>query len=177
MFDIEIATGRTTTVSSVLRDCTLELNNHVFPIDLIPMQLGSFDIIVGMDFLCEKRPEVVCFEKMIRFSLSNGDQLCAYGEVSSKELKLMSCIQTSKYLRKEYMAFLAHIVVAEKEKKQMEKVLLVRDFPNVFPDDLPGLPPTHDIDFRIDQIRGANPIAKAPYHLGASEMCELSSQL
>ncbi|KAJ0577377.1 putative nucleotidyltransferase, Ribonuclease H [Helianthus annuus] len=89
----------------------------------------------------------------------------------------MSCIQASKYLRKEYLAFLAHIVVAEEEKKLMEKVLLVRGFPNVFPDDLPGLPPTRDIDFRIDLIPGANPFAKAPYRLAPSEMCELSSQL
>ena len=50
-FDVEVATGRTVSVNSVLRDCTPELNNHIFPIDLIPMQLGSFDVIKGMDFL------------------------------------------------------------------------------------------------------------------------------
>ncbi|KAM0065676.1 putative transcription factor interactor and regulator CCHC(Zn) family [Helianthus debilis subsp. tardiflorus] len=99
-FEVEVATGRTIAVNSVLRDCTLELNNHIFPIDLIPMQLGSFDVKVGMDFLRENHAEVVCFDKMIRFSLANGDMLCVYGKTASKGLKLMSCVQASKYLRK-----------------------------------------------------------------------------
>ncbi|MFS7914510.1 putative transcription factor interactor and regulator CCHC(Zn) family [Helianthus anomalus] len=116
-FEVEVATGKSIAVNSILRDCTLELNNHIFPINLIPMQLGSFDVIVGMDFLRENHAEVVCFEKMIRFSLANGDQLCVYGETASKSLKLMSCLQASKYLRKEYQAFLANIVVAKEEKK------------------------------------------------------------
>ncbi|KAF5796539.1 putative aspartic peptidase domain superfamily [Helianthus annuus] len=179
-FEVEVATGRTVAVNSVLRDCTLELNNHIFPIDLIPMQLGSFDIIIGMDFLRENHAEVVCFDKMIRFSLANGDLLCVYGETASKGLKLMSCVQASKYLRKEYRAFLANIVVAEKEKKkkaEVKDVPVVREFPQVFPDDLPGLPPGRDIDFRIDLIPGANPVAKAPYRLAPSEMRELSNQL
>ncbi|KAF5768290.1 putative nucleotidyltransferase, Ribonuclease H [Helianthus annuus] len=175
-FEVEVATGRTVAVNSVLRDCTLELNNHIFLIDLIPMQLGSFDVIIGMDFLRENHAEVVCFEKMIRFSLANGDLLCVYGENASKGLKLMSCVQASKYLRKEYRAFLANIGVAEKEKKrttEVKDVPVVREFPQVFPDDLPGLPPSRDIDFRINLIPGANPVAKAPYRLAPSEMREL----
>ncbi|MFS7948471.1 putative transcription factor interactor and regulator CCHC(Zn) family [Helianthus anomalus] len=179
-FEVEVATGKSIVVNSILRDCTLELNNHIFPINLIPMQLGSFDVIVGMDFLRENHAEVVCFEKMIRFSLANGDQLCVYGETASKGLKIMSCLQASKYLRKEYQAFLANIVVVGEEKKrkvEVKDVPVVREFPQVFPDDLPGLPPSRDIDFRIDLIPGANPVAKAPYRLAPSEMRELSSQL
>ncbi|XP_022014943.1 uncharacterized protein LOC110914463 [Helianthus annuus] len=174
-FDVEVATGRTVTVSSILRDCTLELNNHVFPIDLIPTKLGSFDVIVGMDFLRENHAKVVRFEKMIRFSLSNGDQLHVYGELSSKELKLMSCVQANKYLCKEYNAFLDHIIVPVDEKKTVKDVPIVCDFPNVFPDDLPSLPPTRDIDFRIDLIPGATPVAKAPYRLAPFEMRALSN--
>ncbi|KAM0057274.1 hypothetical protein Hdeb2414_s0005g00156231 [Helianthus debilis subsp. tardiflorus] len=144
------------------------------------MQLSSFDVIVAMDFLRENHAEVVCFNKMIRFSLANGDQLCVYREVASKKLQLMSCVQASKYLHKEYQAFLAHIVVAGKEKKRatgVNDVPMVREFPDVFPDNLPGLPPSHDIDFCIDLIPGANPAARAPYQLAPSEMRELSSQL
>ncbi|KAM0064086.1 putative nucleotidyltransferase, Ribonuclease H [Helianthus debilis subsp. tardiflorus] len=144
------------------------------------MQLGSFDVIVGMDFLRENHAEVVCFDKRIRFLLANGDLLCVYGETASKGLKLMSCIQASKYLRKEYRTFLANIVVAEEEKKkkvEAKDVPVVREFPQVFPDDLPRLPPSRDIDFRIDLILGANPVAKAPYRLAPSKMRELSNQL
>ncbi|MFS7976319.1 putative nucleotidyltransferase, Ribonuclease H [Helianthus anomalus] len=179
-FEVEVATGRSIAVNSVLRDCTLELNNHIFSIDLIPMQLGSFDVIVGLDFLRENHAEVVCFDKMIRFSLANGDLLCVYGETASKGLKLMSCVPANKYLRKEYRAFLVNIVVAEKEKKrkaEVKDVPVVREFPQVFPHDLRGLPPSRDIDFRIDLIPGANSVAKAPYRLAPSKMRELSNQL
>ncbi|MFS8028161.1 putative transcription factor interactor and regulator CCHC(Zn) family [Helianthus anomalus] len=171
-FEVEVANGKSIAVNSVLRDCTLELNNHIFPINLIPMQLGSVDVIVGMDFLRENHAEVACFDKMIRFSLANGDQLCVYGETTSKGLKLMSCLQANKYLRKEYQALLAIIVVAKKEKKrkvEVKDIPVVREFPQVFPDDLPGLPPSCDIDFRIDLIPGANPVAKAPYRLAPSK--------
>ncbi|XP_022024218.1 uncharacterized protein LOC110924524 [Helianthus annuus] len=130
-----------------------------------------------MDFLRENHAEVVCFDKMICFSLSNSDQLCVYGEVLSKELKLMSCVQASKCLRKEYFVFLAHIVKTKDEKKTVKDVPAICDFPNVFPDDFPSLPPTRDINFGIDLIPGATPVAKAPYRLAPSEMRELSSQL
>ncbi|KAJ0448931.1 putative nucleotidyltransferase, Ribonuclease H [Helianthus annuus] len=142
-FEVEVATGRTVAVNSVLRDCTLELNNHIFPIDLIPMQLGSFDVI--------------------RRKVSS----------SCHAFKPAS-------IHKEYRAFLANIVLAEKEKKkkvEVNDVPVVREFPQVFPDDLPGLPPSRDIDFRIDLIPGANPVAIAPYRLAPSEMQELSNQL
>jgi hypothetical protein len=59
----------------------------------------------------------------------------------------------------------------------MEDVHIVRDYPDVFPEDLPGLPPNRQIEFRIDLVPGASPIAKAPYRLAPSEMLELSKQL
>ncbi|GKE67724.1 hypothetical protein Tco_1521885 [Tanacetum coccineum] len=63
------------------------------------------------------------------------------------------------------------------EKKRLEDVPIVRDFPDVFPEDLPGLPPTRQVEFQIDLIPGAAPVARAPYRLAPSEMKELSEQL
>ena len=79
-FTVEVANGKSITVDSVLRDCKLDLNDHSFPIDLIPMQLGSIDVIVDMDWLQKFRAEIVCFEKFIRLPLPSGDLLCIYGE-------------------------------------------------------------------------------------------------
>ena len=83
-FSVEVANGKSITIDSVLQDCKLNLNDHSFPIDLIPMQLGSFDIIVGMDWLQKFHAEVVCFEKFIRLPLPSGETLCIYGERPSK---------------------------------------------------------------------------------------------
>ncbi|KAJ0908417.1 putative nucleotidyltransferase, Ribonuclease H [Helianthus annuus] len=176
-FAVEVANGKTVKVNSVLSNCSLILNDHTFSIDLIPMQMGSFDVIVGMDWLRRVRAEVVCSEKFIRLPLPNGDSLHVYGEKPSQGLKLMSCIKANKCLRKGTFAFLAHIVEKKDKGPSISDVPVVRDFPDVFPEDLPGPPPARSVDFRIDLVPGATPVAKSPYRLAPSEMQELSSQL
>ncbi|KAJ0452733.1 putative nucleotidyltransferase, Ribonuclease H [Helianthus annuus] len=176
-FGVEVANGKSVAVNSVLSKCSLILNDHMFRIDLIPMQMGSFDVIVGMDWLRRVHAEVVCSEKFIRLPLPNGDSLHFYGEKPSQGLKLMSCIQANKCLRKGTFAFLAHIMEKKDKGPSMIDVPVVRDFPDVFPDDLPGPLPARSIEFRIDLVPGATPVAKSPYRLAPSEMQELSSQL
>ncbi|GKE62138.1 putative reverse transcriptase domain-containing protein [Tanacetum coccineum] len=63
------------------------------------------------------------------------------------------------------------------DEKRLEDIPVVREFPEVFPEDLPGLPPVHQVEFKIDLIPGAVPVARAPYRLAPSEMQELSNQL
>ncbi|GKB04103.1 putative reverse transcriptase domain-containing protein [Tanacetum coccineum] len=82
---------------------------------------------------------------------------------------------------KGHHVFLAHVTTKgtedKSEEKRLEDVPIVRDFPEVFPEDLPGLPPTRQVEFQIDLIPGAAPVARAPYRLAPSEMKELSEQL
>ncbi|KAF5796484.1 putative nucleotidyltransferase, Ribonuclease H [Helianthus annuus] len=174
---VEVASGEPIVLDFVIRNCQLNLNNHLFPIDLTPMQLGSFDIIVGMDWLAKHRTEVVCFEKIVRVPLSSGEILQVRGEKPVSSLKLMSCFQARKYLRKNYVAFLAHVTADKGQGKSIQDIPIVRDYPELFPEELPGLPPARHVEFRIDLVPGANPIARAPYRLAPSEMQELSKQL
>ncbi|KAI3686867.1 hypothetical protein L1987_80556 [Smallanthus sonchifolius] len=174
---VEIANGKSITINSVIRDCNLELNNHEFSVDLLPMQLGSFDIIIGMDWLSKHHAEVICYEKCIRIPLPSGDTLVIFGKKPCRGLQLMSCTLAQKYLRKKYVAFLAHVVDTKDKGKKLQDILIIRDFPKVFPEDLPGLPPPRQVEFRIDLVPGATPVAKAPYRLAPSEMQELASQL
>ncbi|GJY09734.1 putative nucleotidyltransferase, ribonuclease H [Tanacetum coccineum] len=96
-------------------------------------------------------------------------------------LNIISCTKTQKYIEKGFPFFLAHVttkVIEDKsEKKRLEDVPIVQDFPEVFPEDLPGLPPTRQVEFQIDLVPGAAPVARAPYRLAPSEMKELSEQL
>ncbi|GJZ13673.1 hypothetical protein Tco_0548903 [Tanacetum coccineum] len=86
-----------------------------------------------------------------------------------------------KYMQKGFPIFLAHVTAKEvkdkSEKKRLEDVPIVRDFPEVFPEDLSGLPPTQQVEFQIDLVPGAAPVARAPYRLAPSKMKELSEQL
>ncbi|GJY08358.1 putative reverse transcriptase domain-containing protein [Tanacetum coccineum] len=96
-------------------------------------------------------------------------------------LNIISCTKTQRYLLKGCHVFLAHITIKEAEdnskEKRLEDVPIIRDFLEVFPEDLPGIPPARQEKFRIDLIPGAAPIARAPYQLAPSEMKELSNQL
>ncbi|GKE17639.1 putative reverse transcriptase domain-containing protein [Tanacetum coccineum] len=113
-FAIEIADGKSVKVDKVIRDCKLELGNSLFTIDLIPLGHGSFDVIVGMDWLSKNKDVIVCHEKVVEIPID---------------------------------------------------------------EDLSGLPPQRQVEFRIDLVPGATPVVKSPYHLAPLKMQELSRQL
>ncbi|GJR46677.1 putative nucleotidyltransferase, ribonuclease H [Tanacetum coccineum] len=114
------------------------------------VKLGSFDIIIGMDWLSRYDAAILCGEKKVRIPLE-GKTLVIEGDRNNSRLKI--------------------------KEKRLEDVPVIRDFPEVFPEELPGLSPPRQVEFRIDLIPGAAPVARAPYRLAPSEMKELSKQL
>ncbi|GJU73044.1 putative reverse transcriptase domain-containing protein [Tanacetum coccineum] len=183
-YAVELADGRTSKTNTVLRGCTLGLLGHPFNIDLMPIDLGSFDVIIGMDWLAKNHAVIVCDEKIVRIPYGN-EILIVQGDKSDKEkkstLSIISCVKAQKYMEKGCQLFLAQVTVKENKDKSKEKRLedvpTVRDFPEVFPEDLPGLPPIRQVEFQIDLVPGAAPVARASYRLAPSEMEELSTQL
>ncbi|XP_035838849.1 uncharacterized protein LOC118486478 [Helianthus annuus] len=176
-YSIELANGKLVEADEVIKGCTLELGERKFSIDLLPVDLGSFDAVVGMDWLSDNRAEVVCHEKSIRIPLPNEETLIIHGEKRGTPLRIINCMKAQKCLRKGYIAFLAHVVDKETKEPRLEDIPVVKEFPEVFPEDLPGLPPQRQVEFRIDLMPGAAPVAKSPYRLAPSEMQELSTQL
>ncbi|GKA78754.1 putative reverse transcriptase domain-containing protein [Tanacetum coccineum] len=127
---------------------------------------------------------IVCAEKIVRIPWGN-ETLIVHGDGSNRgnetRLNIISCTKTQKYLLKGCPIFLAHVTTKKaedkSEEKRLEDVPIVRDFPDVFPEDLSGLPPARQVEFQIDLVPGAAPVARAPYRLAPSEMKELSEQL
>ncbi|GJY34746.1 putative reverse transcriptase domain-containing protein [Tanacetum coccineum] len=152
--------------------------------DLMPVELGSFDVIIGMDWLRRYHAVIVCDEKLVQVPYGN-ETLTFRGNESSNgresRLAVISYSKAQEYMAKGCQVFLAQISAKKEEdkseRKQIEDVPIVRDFPEVFPEDLPGLPPARPVEFQIDLIPGAAPVARAPYRLAPSEMKELSEQL
>ncbi|GKC77588.1 putative reverse transcriptase domain-containing protein, partial [Tanacetum coccineum] len=124
-YAIELADERITKTNNVLRGCTLGLLGHPFNIDLMPIKLGNFDVIIGIDW-------------------------------KKSKLSIILCTKTQKYIKKGCQTFLAQVTKKETEDKSEEKRLkdvpIVRDFPEVFPEDLSGLPPTRQVEFQIDLV-------------------------
>ncbi|GJR55695.1 putative reverse transcriptase domain-containing protein [Tanacetum coccineum] len=151
-YNVELADGKIVGIDTIIRGCTLNFLNHPFNIDLMPVELGSFDVIIGMDWLGRCHAVIVCDEKLAQEYMAKGCQI-----------------------------FLAQISAKKEEDKSKGKKLkdvpIVQDFSKVFPEDLPGLPPARPVKFQIDLIPGAAPVARAPYRFAPSEMKELSEQL
>ncbi|GKE50349.1 putative reverse transcriptase domain-containing protein [Tanacetum coccineum] len=175
-YEVELADGKVVSTNNVLIGCTLNLLNRSFPIDLMVIELGSFDIIIGMDWLSRYNAAILCGEKKVRIPLES-KTLVIEGNRNNYRLKIVSCIKTQKYIKKGCELFLAQLTKQESKEKQLDDVLVIRDFPEVFPDELPGLPPPMQVEFHIDLIPGDAPVAHAPYRLEPSEMKELSKQL
>ncbi|GJU99738.1 putative reverse transcriptase domain-containing protein, partial [Tanacetum coccineum] len=159
-------------------------NNYPFNIDLLPVELGSFDVIIGMDWLRRCHAVIICDEKLVQIPYGN-ETLTFHDNESSdgkeSRLTIISCSKAQEYMAKGCQVFLAQISAKKEEDKpegkQIKDVPIVRDFLEVLPEDLPGLPLTRPLEFQIDLIPGAAPVARAPYRLAPSKMKELSEQL
>ncbi|GJW76864.1 putative reverse transcriptase domain-containing protein [Tanacetum coccineum] len=122
-----MADGNLVSTNTVIQGAILTLLNQPFEIDLMPIKLGGFDVVIGMDWLSKHHAKILYDEKVV------------------------------------------HIPINDETYP--------RNIPKVFPEDLPGLPPAHQIEFQIDLIPEATLVARAPYRLAPSEMQELSNQL
>ncbi|GKB61373.1 putative reverse transcriptase domain-containing protein [Tanacetum coccineum] len=172
-YEVELVDGRVVSTNIVLKGCTLSLVNHIFEIDLMPIELGTFDVIIGMDWLVKHDAVIVCGEKVVRIPYGN-KTLIVEGDKGGSRLKIISCIKACKYVDQGCHLFLAHVTKSKSKEKRMEDVPVIRDFLEVFLEELPGLPPPRQVEFRIDLVPGAAPVARAPYRLAPSEMKELS---
>nr|GEY33670.1 putative reverse transcriptase domain-containing protein [Tanacetum cinerariifolium] len=183
-YDVELADGRIIWVNTLIRGCTLNFLNHPFNIDLMPIEMGSFDVIIGMDWLVKYHAVIVYDEKLV--CVPFGDEILIFhGDGSNNghesRLNIISCTKTQRYFLKGCTIFLAHVTIKEAEdklkEKRLEDVPIVQDFSEVFPEDLLGIPPTRQVEFQIDLVPGAALVERAPYRLAPSEMKELSEQL
>ncbi|GJY01425.1 putative reverse transcriptase domain-containing protein [Tanacetum coccineum] len=182
--DVELADGKIVGVNTIMRGYTLNFLNHPFNIDLMPVELGSFDVIIGMDWLRRCHAVIVCDEKLVRIPYGNETLIFHSNESNDgreSQLTIISCSKAQEYMAKGCQIFLAQISTKKEEDKseakQLKDVPIIQDFPEVFPEDLPGLPPARLMESRIDLIPRAAPVARASYRLATSEMKELSEQL
>nr|GEX83571.1 hypothetical protein [Tanacetum cinerariifolium] len=150
---VELADERISKTNIVLKGCMLGLLGHPFNIDLMPVELVSFDVIISMDWLVNHHAMTVCDEKIVRIPYRD-EVLIVQGDEGKNgeksKLGIISCTKTQKYIKRSCLIFLVQVTKKEtedkSEEKQLEDVPTVRDFPKVFPEDLPGLPPIRQVE-------------------------------
>ncbi|KAF5798896.1 putative nucleotidyltransferase, Ribonuclease H [Helianthus annuus] len=174
---VERANSKSLEATHIVKGCNLVLAGQTFSINLIPIVLGSFNVIIGIDWLSHQQAEILCNEKIVRIPRSGKEPLIIHGDKSGAVVGIISFLKAHNCLRKGHTAILALVSDASSEEKKIEDIPIVRDFPKVFPEELPGLPPHRQVEFRIELAPGAVPIARAPYRLAPSELEELSTQI
>ncbi|GJT68623.1 putative reverse transcriptase domain-containing protein [Tanacetum coccineum] len=155
-YEIEIASGQLVEIDKVIRVCKLEIECHMFDINLILFRNGSFDVIIGMDWLFDHNAKIIYHEKVVRIPLLYGKVLRVLGENPGEKMR--------------------QLMSAKANEKKQEEIVVVRDFLEVFPDELSGLWSIQEIEFQIELITRATPVTKSPYRLAPSELEELSGQ-
>ncbi|GJW57867.1 putative reverse transcriptase domain-containing protein, partial [Tanacetum coccineum] len=163
-YEVELVDGRVVSTNTVLKCYTLNLVNHIFEINLMSIELGTFDVIIGMDWLVNHDAVIICGEKVVRIPYKN-KTLIVKSDKGVSRLKVMSYIKARKYVERGCHLFLAHVTEKRSKEKRLEDVPIICDFLEPYPSPLPSHRP------------GVAPVARAPYRLASSEMRELSVQL
>ena len=154
-------------------NCSVELEDKKLEVDLVQINMSDFDVILEMNWLVRHFAQIDCRKKRVLFMKSDEKNFSCQGNIGDRKIRklpLLSAMQTYRAIRKGCEIYLAYVVDTEKEKTPLEKIPVMKNFPDVFPEDLPDLPPNRKIEFEINVILEANLISKSPYRMAPAEL-------
>ena len=148
------------------KNCHLMTHDRDFSTYLLDFSFHEFDLILGIDWLSKHRVKY-----------SDLSEVTVHGIQSGAVSNVISAMQARRFLRKGCEAFLALVLDSKRGQVDVEKILVVKEFPDVFPDELPGIPPEREVDLSIEVVHGTTPISREPYRMAPIELKELKTQL
>ncbi|XP_071709067.1 uncharacterized protein [Rutidosis leptorrhynchoides] len=152
---VEVGDGRTVPVTKFVSGITIDIEGSLFPVTCLVMPIPSFDVVL----------------------VAGGKWVVASGDRGGFRCPLLSVMKALKSLAKGCDSFLAYVIDVKKEKEIVSDIPVVSEYPEVFPDELSGLPSIRLVKYKIELVPGATPVAKAPYRLAPSEIREMMSQI
>jgi len=169
--------GETVLIEYVYKSYRVRIGDVEMRVDLLPLDLYDFEMILGMDWLVTYRAQIDCFTKMVTLQDKGGRMVEFRRERNVILNSIILVVTARKLLRKGCIAYLAYVVDLEKKEIELDKIPVVKEFPNVFPKELPGLPPKREVEVSIETLPGTTPVAQAPYRMAPVELVELKIQL
>ena len=170
---MESSGSNSVVVNRVYRDCPIIIREYEFPGDLFELSFREFNVILGMDWL--SRHQVVVDYRMKRVTLrtQSGEEVTFIGERSNHLSNVIFAATAKTMVRKGCEAYLAYVIDTKKVEPSLSDIPTVCDYPDVFLEELSGLPPQREIEFSIDIVLGATPASITPYRMAPVELKEL----
>ncbi|KAL0540223.1 hypothetical protein IC582_024456 [Cucumis melo] len=160
-----------------VKGCQIEITGHVIEVTLLVLDMLDFDVILGMDWLATNHASIDCSRKEVAFNPPSMASFKFKGEGSRSLPHVISATRASKLLSEGTWSILASVVDAREVDVSLSSEPVVKDNPDVFPEELPGLRPHREIEFSIEMEPGTVPISRAPYRMAPTELKELKVQL
>jgi hypothetical protein len=175
---VQLATGTKRRVAEVIPTCQLMLGEFPTQATLNILPLGSYDLLIGMDWLAAHKARLDCYHKTLECVSKEGKRITLQGIRKPVSVRQISALQMRKYCRKGCPLYAIQVLkTIEDDKPSLEDHPTLREYRDVFPEEVPGLPPRRDIDFSIELAPGAVPVSRTPYRMSTPELVELKLQL
>ncbi|XP_017635904.1 uncharacterized protein LOC108477955 [Gossypium arboreum] len=156
---------------------SLEIHGVVFLANLMEFSFGEFNLILRMDWLMEHRVSLNYASKRVTLRFDEGSKIIMIGEHQDYLSNVISTLVAEKLVRKGCKAYLAFVSSSSFAKLSAKDVRIVRGFPNVFLEELFGVPLDKEVEFGIELLLGTTPVSIAPYRMAPKELIELKAQL
>ncbi|XP_069145837.1 uncharacterized protein [Solanum lycopersicum] len=169
--------GENVRTDRVYKNCPIVVSGKAMCANLIELPMRDFDIILGMDWLHSYYACLDCRSRVVRFRFPNGEELVWEGYNPIRPNPLVSNLKANKMMAKGLLCHLVSVNDLDHDVPSIDSVPVVSEFLDVFPEDLPGVPPLREIDFGIDLEPDTKPISIPPYRMAPAELKELKLQL
>ncbi|XP_073300505.1 uncharacterized protein [Primulina huaijiensis] len=177
-FNVVLPSGDEICPTCILKAYPVKLGARLLYADFIVIPMVAFDVILCMDWLSANRAVIDCVGKTVKFVIDDHENNAIVGLGSSISTPIISCLKAIKLLNNGCTSFLALVLDVNRDSNvPLQNIEVVQEYPDVFANDVPGLPPYREVEFVIDLSPGTAPSSKAPYSMAPTEMKELKNQL
>ncbi|XP_070036810.1 uncharacterized protein [Nicotiana tomentosiformis] len=174
---VSMLVGDSIVMDSVYRPCVVTIVGLETRVDLLLLSMGDFDVILGMDWLSPCHAILDCHAKTVALAMLGLTMIKWRGSLNYVPGRVISFLKAQRMVGKGCLAYLGFVRDVGAVTPTIYYILVVRDFPDVFPADLSGMPPDRDIDFGIDLMSDTQPISILLYRMSPEELKELKKQL
>ena len=165
--------GEIVSIRIVYKNCAIRVNGIEFLANLIVFLMLKLDVILGMDWLARHRAIVNCYTKEVVFDVPGQEKVVFCGNRQVVPNCLISAVNAFRMIQEGCPAYLAYVADSTKPETKINDIPVVCEYSDVFPDELPGLPPHRETEFEIDVMPDVLPISIQPYRMAPMELQEL----